>query len=295
MGVTTSGQILQVLDPAKQDVFMDGAIRLSDIDAFNWIRMRPAGTRTIEKASINPPGTYAAKSEGSDYSWSAITQGNSKTYTLSENALAFQVSSYSYHFMDKTTLAEYVGAVGAAGTRFLNNAAYGVLAGGFTDTGPDGVSLFNDAHPTEQAGVTQDNRGSVALAESSLQAALTLLRRQESPDGVLVASSPTHLIVPPDLEFSGKELVGSDLSGADNQLNVIKGKGLSVLVAPDLSDANDWFLIDAQAFRAYQFIAKGPMPMSYTDAASDNYRIKDSIISTQGYDGFRGSFGGSVA
>lgn len=293
MAVTTSGQLLQVLDPAKMEVFLDGAIRLSDIDAFSWIRVRPATTRTIEKASINPPGSYAAKVEGAEYSWSEVTQGNSKTYTLSESALAFQVSSYSYHFMNKTSLAEFVSNIGAGGTRKLNADAYGVLAGGFTDSGPDGVSLFNASHPTTTASVS--NTASNALAESSLQAALVVLRRQETPDGVLSAANPTHLIVPPDLEFAAKELVGSDLSGADMQVNVLKNKGLQVLIAPDLSDANDWFVLDAQSFRAYQFVAKGPAPTTYVDVDSDNYRIKDSLITTQGYDAWRGSFGAGVS
>jgi len=294
MAVTTSGQILQVLDPAKQEVFLDGAIRLSDIDAYTWIRVRPADTRTIEKASINPPGTYSPKAEGSDYSWSEMTQGNSKTYTMSESQMAFQVSSFSNHFLNSTLQSEFFSSIGASGTRKLNSDAYSVISGGFTDTGPDGVSLFNDSHPMAD-GSTSDNRATAALAESSLQAALVVLRRQLTPDGVLSSASPDYLIVPPDLEFAAKELVGSDLSGADMQLNVVKSKNLTVLVAPDLTDTSDWFLLDSQSFRAYQFVAKGPNPQSYIDPASDNYRVKDSIISCQGYDGWRGSFGAVVA
>jgi len=294
MAVTTSPNLLAVLDPAKFEIFLDSAINRVDIDSFVWCKMRPATTRTIEKASINAPGSYSAKSEGSAYSWSAIDQGNSKTYTLTESAIAFQVSSYSYHFMNKVALAEFVANIGAAATRKLNADAYGVLAGGFSDVGPDGVSLFSASHPLSD-GSTTSNTGSAALGEANLQAALTTMRREVTPDGVLTAAVPTHLIVPPDLEFTAKELVGSALSGADNQINVLASKGLTVLVSPDLSDTNDFFLIDANNSRFNQFLAKGPSPVTYVDPDSDNYRIKDSLVSTQGYDSWRGSFGASVA
>ena len=96
MAVTQSSGLLQVLDPAKFEIFLDSAINRVDIDSFVWCKMRPADTRTIEKASINAPGAYSAKSESSaEYNWSAIDQGNSKTYTLAESAIAFQVSSYA--------------------------------------------------------------------------------------------------------------------------------------------------------------------------------------------------------
>ena len=121
------------------------------------------------------------------------------------------------------------------------------------------------------------------------------MRREVSPDGILTATVPSHLIVPPDLEFTAKELIGSSLRGDDMQINTLSQKGLTVLVSPDLTDTNDWFLVDAMNFRAYQFLAKGPSPVTYVDPDSDNYRIKDSLISTQGYDGWRGSFGASVA
>ena len=295
MAVTQSSGLLQVLDPAKFEIFLDSAINRVDIDSFVWCKMRPADTRTIEKASINAPGAYSAKSESSaEYNWSAIDQGNSKTYTLAESAIAFQVSSYAYHFMNKVALAEFVAQIGAAATRKLNADAYGVLAGGFSDSGPDGVSLFDASHPLTD-GSTTSNTSSNALGEANLQASLTTMRREVTPDGVLTATVPTHLIVPPDLEFTAKELVQSALSGTDNQINVLSQKGLTVLVSPDLTDTNDYFLVDAMNFRCFQFLAKGPSPVTYVDPDSDNYRIKDSLISTQGYDSWRGAFGASVA
>ena len=293
MAVTTTGSLLQVLDPAKEEIFLDGAISGADIDSFLWCKIRPATTRTIERASISGPGSYLSKAEGSDYAFSEVIQGNSKTYTMSESAIAFQVSALAYRFIDPVVMGEHVAAIGRSATRKLNADAYGVIAGGFSDVGPDGLPLFSAAH-TLDTGATTSNTASNALSESSLQSALAVMRREVAPSGVLNSSMPRFLVVPPELEFTAKELVQSDVTDSNLQVNVIKSKGLVVLTSPALSDSNDWFL-RSEDFRAYQFVAKGPQPKGYIDQDSDNFKIKDSLISTQGYDNWRGSFGASVA
>jgi hypothetical protein len=294
MAYTSSANIPQVLDPATAEIFLDGLIRLGDMTHMEWMRVRSAATKTLEVAAIDPPGAYQPHTEGQEFSFSAVEEGYSKTYTQSELALAFQLSAYSYHFMDKTALAEFVQQLGASYGRKLSALGYAVLSGGFSDSGPDGVSLFSASHPAKVGG-NQSNTGSVALSESSLQTALTAMRRLKTPDNILASSVPQYLIVPPELEYTAKELVGSEFSGADMQTNVLSTKGLTVLVAPDLSDANDFMLIDPVQFRAYQYIAKGSNPKQWIDMDSDNYRISDRVIVTQGYDSWRGAWGASVA
>jgi hypothetical protein len=293
MSTTLSPNIAAVLDPAMQAVFVDGLIRISDINHYLWCKVRPSGTKTIEKTSINAPGAYGSHVEGNDFSFSALTQGNGKTYTMSESALAFSISSLSYGFLDRTALGEFVQQLGSSAARKLSADAYAVLSGGFTDTGPDGVSLFNGAH-TAAAGGTQSNTGSSALDEGSLQAALTTLRREKTPDGILASNTPRFLVVPPELEYMANELTKSALSGNDMQVNGLASKGLTVVVAPDMTDATDWMVL-SDNFRCYQYIAKGASPKQWIDQDSDNWKVSDRMIHTQGYDNFRGSFGASVA
>ena len=294
MSMTTASSIPQVLDPAMQEIFLDGMINRGEMTHMEWMRVRGADTRTIEKTSIAPPGAYTPHVEGADFTFSAIEQEFSKTYVMSELAIAFQISSYAHEFFDPTALGEFVQEVGASYGRKLSALGYDVLSGGFTDGGPDGVSLFSASHPANVGG-NQSNLASAALAEGSLQVALTAMRRLKTPDNLLAMSRPRYLVVPPELEYTAKELVGSEYSGADLQLNVISQKGIEVLVAPDLSDANDWFLLDDTQFRAYQYIAKGTNPKQYIDPNSDNFRMTDRCILTQGYDSWRGAFGSSVA
>jgi hypothetical protein len=284
----------KALDPAVSEIFLDGAIRLADTDYGTWMRLRPATTRTIEKTSLDPAGAYSALPDGADFDFAAPREGNAKTYTQSTVALAFQVSAEAYHFLDKISFAEFVQSVGASAGRKLSSDAYSVLSGGFTDTGPDGVALFSAAH-TAQVGGNQSNTGSTALAEASLQSALTTLRRLKTPDNILAQASPSVLVVPPELEYDANELVNSVLSGADNQINHLSTKGLTVVTAPDLSDANDWMLLDPIVFRAYMYVSKMSSPKMWIDQDSDNLRLSDRIIFATGYDGWRGAFGASVA
>ncbi len=290
MAVTVSSNIPAVLDPAMAEVFLDGAVRVADVDYFQWMRVRPATTKTIEKTSIDPPGTYGAHVEGNDFTFSAIAEANSKTYTLAESAIAFQLSSLSAHFFDRTALMEFVQNIGAAAARKLNSDGFAVLSDGFADTGPDGASLFSAAHPANVGG-NQSNLATVVLNEANLQSGLVTQRRMKTPDNILAGTTPNLLIVPPDEEFNAKELTGSMLSGADMQSNILRSKGLNVLVTPEFSSVDEWYILDSMAFRAYQYIAKGSSPTQYIDADSDNWRVKDRIIHTQGYDGWRGAFG----
>jgi len=274
-------------------VMLDGAIRVSGIDAFTWIRVRPATTKTIQKTDINPPGAPYAAVEGDDYVFSAITAGNDKTYTQAESRIAFEVAAFADLFLDRTAKMEFASQIGASMARKLNSDAYAVLSDGFGDTGPDGVSLFSAAHPAETGG-NQDNQATTALTEGNLQAALTIQRRMKTPDNILAGVNPSLLIVPPDLEYTARELVGAQI-GTNTQANILATKGLGVLVTPEFSDATDWFLLDPQVFRAYQYVAKGSSPQQWIDMDSDNWRVKDRMSYTQGYDGWRGAWGAQVA
>ena len=295
MAVTKTTGMANVLDPAKSEAFVDGMIRQADLSYTAFCRVRPATSKTIEKTSIDPPGTYANHAEAADFSFQAIVEANNKTYTQSEVALAFQVSSFAFQFLSgNPELLEFIQQIGAAATRSLNADGYGVVSGGFSDTGPDGVSLFSASHPANVGG-NQSNTGTTALGEAGLQAALTQARRMKTPDNILASARPQLLVVPPDLEYTAKELVGSALSGGDMQINVLGSMGLTVVVAPDMTDASDWFIVDPGQFRCYQYIAKGSAPKQWIDNDSDSFRISDRMIYTQGYDAWRGAWGHSVA
>jgi hypothetical protein len=99
----------------------------------------------------------------------------------------------------------------------------------------DSKALFHADHA---------NIGSTALAEASLGAAITAMRKQTSEKGNPLNIEPGFLLVPPELEFTAKKLVNSTLvpGSSYNDVNVIKGL-VEVLVEPLLTDTNNWYLV----------------------------------------------------
>lgn len=130
---------------------------------------------------------------------------------------------------------------GRSAGRLINRLVFqGVLEG--NPNMSDGNALFSAAH---------GNLGGAALSETSLQAAITALRRQKDPKGqeIAVLTSKPFLVVPAELEFTAKKLVNASLNPGTNigdailaDVNTLRGIA-EPLVVEFLTDPNDWYLI----------------------------------------------------
>jgi len=105
-------------------------------------------------------------------------------------------------------------------------------------------SALGYAQTTPAAG-TQDNKLIGALSEANLDAAKQLLRnyRNQSALPMNMGDSNMVLVVGPKNERLAKELITSELSGADMQANTFR-QYADVVVYPFTTDDDDWFLID---------------------------------------------------
>jgi hypothetical protein len=127
--------------------------------------------------------------------------------------------------------------------------AASVLNTGFTAaTGGDGQPLFSTAHPLVSGG-TNSNEPAVPadLNETSLEAAVIQISLWTDERGLLIASKPRKLIVPPALQFVATRLLETELrvGTADNDINAIKNNGSipeGYTINHYLTDTNAWFL-----------------------------------------------------
>ena len=110
--------------------------------------------------------------------------------------------------------------------------------------GFDGVPLFDNAHP--RGGTTFDNLSSGVLTSASFIALRQAMMTFPSDGGL---ARPTGvignmLIVPALLEFTAKELMNNSFvpGGAGEAEQIIKGMA-EVIVVPEFTDTNDWYLI----------------------------------------------------
>ena len=112
----------------------------------------------------------------------------------------------------------------------------------------DGVSLCNTAHPLVSGG-TNSNRPSTAadLNETSLENAVIQIAAWTDERGLLIASKPRKLIIPPNLQFVATRLLETSLrvGTTDNDINALKNNGSipeGYTVNHFLTDTNAWFL-----------------------------------------------------
>ena len=128
--------------------------------------------------------------------------------------------------------------------------AAAVLNNGFSSAYPggDGVALFSSSHPLVSGGTNSNVPTTAAdLNETSLEAAVIQISLWTDERGLLIASKPKKLVVPPALQFVATRLLETELrvGTADNDINAIKNNGSisgGYTVNHYLTDTNAWFL-----------------------------------------------------
>ncbi|MEM4168038.1 MAG: Mu-like prophage major head subunit gpT family protein [Candidatus Caldarchaeum sp.] len=179
--------------------------------------------------------------------------------------------------------------------------ATAVIASGFTVAGADGVPLFSTDHPLMN-GSTYSNRLGAALSKASLQDAITRFRRAVNHRGQPITIEPRYLIVPPELEFTAKELINSSVVVAQggsgfstNYTNVLQGIA-EVVVNPYLIDTNDWFLFaDKGDHKLMLFWREKPNITTDRDFRTQGISSAINMALSVGYVDWMGLVGSSVA
>ena len=147
--------------------------------------------------------------------------------------------------------------------RFFGEMAFTLIAQGTSTSGTagtiyDGVTLscydgkayFATDHTEGDSG-TQANEGTTALGVTGLRAAITAMRKFKNDKGKPAGTKPNLLTVPPDLEWTAKELLNSQFYPEEgtttNKMatNVLKGS-LDLLISEYLTDTNNWYLFDTK-------------------------------------------------
>ena len=128
------------------------------------------------------------------------------------------------------------------GANILNNAFNAAVTYG------DNQSLVSAAHPLVGGGVNSNRPATGAdLNETSLEAAVIGIAAWTDERGLLIASRPKKLIIPPALQFVATRLLETEgrVGTADNDINAIKSNGVipqGYAINHYLTDPNAWFL-----------------------------------------------------
>ena len=204
-----------------------------------------------EEVKLSGFSAAPVKDEGAAISYDNAQEAWSARYNHETIALGFSITEEAMEDNLYDSLSSrYTKALARAMAYTKQVKAAAVLNNGFNSsyTGGDGVELFSTAHPLVSGG-TNSNEPSVNvdLNETSLEAAIIQIAGWTDERGLLIASRPLKMIVPPNLQFVATRLLETELrtATADNDINAVRSMGAipqGYTVNHFLTDTDAWFL-----------------------------------------------------
>lgn len=281
---TLLGKEYKALDPIWKKIF----------------EVKSSEKRSELLTGVTGMGDAQEKPEGQPFATDQITAGYTKEFLHTEFGLAFEVTQTAQEDDRHDVLSDY-----AKWLMFSMNVVYEKRAAllfnnGFgTEVSPDGVSIFNTAHPLKGGGTARNILAVAAdLSWSSLQQALTDWQRETKFESGQFMQPADNLVlyVPPELEFMAARIVNSTgLPGtADNDVNSIKSlRNIKVVKNVYPTDTDAWFLLAANknhGFRSYTRVGISMLPgMTNIETRNRHYPIRGR--QSWGSRMWQGSFG----
>jgi len=205
-----------------------------------------------EEAKLSGFSAAPVKNEGSAMSYDNAQEAWTARYNHETVVLGFSLTEEAIEDNLYDSLSQrYTKALARAMAYTKQVKAAYVLNQAFNTavTYGDGVTLCSTSHPLISGGVNS-NRPTTGtdLNETSLENAIIQVAAWTDERGLLIASRPTKLIVPPALQFVATRLLETELRVGtnDNDINAIKNNGSvaeGYKVNNYLTDNNAWFLI----------------------------------------------------
>ena len=196
-------------------------------------------------------GQAPTKTEGGAVSYDSASQQWTARYQHETIALAFSITEEAIEDNLYDSLSSrYTKALARAMAYTKQVKAAAILNNAFAagTTYGDGKSLCATDHPLVSGG-SNSNTPAVAadLNETSLEASVIQIAGWTDERGLLIASQPRKLIIPPALQFVATRLLETEgrVGTADNDLNALRNNGSipeGYTVNHYLTDTNAWFL-----------------------------------------------------
>jgi len=167
-------------------------------------------------------------------------------------------------------------------------------------TGGDGVELISASHANIKGGTWSNKIATAAdLSEASLEQACIDIAGFTNDAGLLIAVRPEALIIPRQLVFETKRILGSSgrVGTDNNDLNAIKDMGLipKVVVNHYLADPDAWFIRTNVPHGMKYFERRGDQFDMDNDWDTENAKFKATARYSFGWTDPRGLYGSQGA
>jgi hypothetical protein len=249
MSVINSGSFAKALWPGVNAWY--GRAYDSYPEEYTSLFDKSTSTKAFEEeVGISSFGLAVQKSEGAPISYDSERQGFITRYQHAVYALGFIITRE----MMEDDQYDIIGKRKAEGLAFSMRQTKEVIGANVYNRafnssfiGGDGVALIANNHPNIKGG-TWSNQISTAsdISEASLEQACIDIAGFTNDAGLLIAVRPETLVIPRQLIFEAKRILGTDgrVGTDNNDLNAIKTLGSIPKVVTNhfLTDTDAWFI-----------------------------------------------------
>lgn len=256
-----------------------------------------------EDVGVSSFGLAVQKSEGSPISYDTERQAFITRYQHVTYALGFIITR---EIMDDDQYS-VVGQRKAQGLAFSMRQTKEIIAANVYNryatagyTGGDGVTLLSSSHPNLAGGVWSNQMTTASdLSEAALEQAVIDIASFTNDRGLLIAVRPKSLIIPRQLMFEAKRILGSDgrVGTDNNDVNAIKNMGLipETVVNHYLTDTDAWFIRTDVPHGMKYFERRADGFDMDNDFDTENAKYKASARYSFGWTDPRGVYGSAGA
>jgi len=252
-----------------------------------------------EDLGLSSFGLAAVKNEGAPIQYDSERQGFTSRYNHVVYALGFIITREIYE-------DDQYGKVGAQkakalarsmrqtkeiiGANIYNRAQTAGYVGG------DGVTLLSNAHLNVAGGTFSNVIATAAdLSEAALEQAVIDIAGFRDDRGLLIAAKPEKLVIPYQLQFEAKRILGADgRVGTDlNDPNVIKDMGIfsNVVTNHYLTDPDAWYILTSVKDGLKYFERRGDQFEMDNDFDTENAKFKATARYSFGWSDPRAIYG----
>ena len=303
MSVITSSSFAKLLWPGLNSIY---GKEYADYPV-EWDKLFEKNTsdRAYEEdLGLSSFGLASVKSEGAPITYDSERQGFTSRYNHVVYALGFIITREIYE-------DDQYGKVGAQKakalarsmrqTKEINGAnIYNRAFSGSGYLGGDGKTLIASDHPNVAGGTFSNVIGTAAdLSEAALEQAVIDIAGFRDDRGLLIAAKPEKLVIPYQLQFEAKRILGSDgRVGTDlNDPNVLKDMGIfsNVITNHYLTDSDAWFILTNVKDGLKYFERRGDQFEMDNDFDTENAKFKATARYSFGWTDPRASYGSAGA
>lgn len=237
------------------------------------------------------------KVEGDDYTYDSPIQGFDKTYQHATYAIAVQFAKELVEDSRMGMIKKAYASLGLSMYQTKQIVCFNVFNNGFSDTGPDGSSLFNSSHSLIGGG-SYGNRPStdLALSVAGLREMEVDMWKQVNHRNINVMAVPKTLLVEPTNKHTAFELIKSQdrPDTANRAINTFYGENYDVVVSPFLTSTTAWFALADKATHNLKFFNRvAPNVRSWEDPDTEDAKTRIRCRFSVGYSDWIGSWGTS--